>query len=188
MPLSLIEAPAGLPVDLEAARAWLRLDTTDEDALLGRLLAAATRRVEFECALAMIDQRWRYLRDCWPREAVLKLPIHPVRAVESVKVLTDAGLIDVDPALWRASLDARPARLRAMPGFPRPAAGIDVVQVELRAGFGAAPADVPADLRQAVLMLAAHWFEAREGATADGWRGMPAEVRELLAPWRPLAM
>jgi uncharacterized phiE125 gp8 family phage protein len=188
MPLSLITPPANTPVTLAEARAWLRVDGSEEDVLITALIEAATRRVEFECGLALITQRWRYLRDCWPRSGWLALPIHPVQAVESLRVLTEDGLTPVPAEAYEAHLAGRPARILAREGFPRPGRGIDVVQVELRAGFGDAPADVPAELRQAILLLVAHWFENREGVVATGWQGLPAEAVALMSPWREVAL
>ncbi len=184
MPLSLIAPPARLPVTVADARAWLRVEDTEEDALIEGLIAAAARRIEFECGLALITQQWRYLRDCWPRDGRLALPIHPVQAITAMRVLTEDGLVTVPTSAYETSLAARPARIRALKGFPPPGHGLDVVQVDLVAGFGDDPADVPADLRQALLLIVAHWFETREGLTAEGFAGLPAEALALLGPWR----
>jgi uncharacterized phiE125 gp8 family phage protein len=46
---------------------------------------------------------------------------------------------------------------------------------------------VPADLRQAVLLLAAHYYENRD-AGALGEAAMPAGVAGLLGPWRALRL
>ncbi len=184
MPLSLVVPPAAPTVTLEQARAHLKVDGTEEDALITDLVQAATRRVEFECSLALITQRWRYFRDCWPRSGVLEIPIHPVRSVISVKALTPSGLITVDPAYYEVDMASRPARLRASPGFPPLAEGFNVVEVLLEAGFGDAPDDVPADLRQAILLLTAFWFENREGSGAADSGGIPAEAARILGSWR----
>ena len=54
--------------------------------------------------------------------------------------------------------------------------------VLFEAGFGAAWSDVPADLAQAVLLLAAEFYEAR---IEDGARsGLPLAVQALIERWR----
>ncbi len=183
MPLTLTTPPARQPVTLAEIKLHLKIDGPDEDTLLEHLLSAATRRVEFECSLAMITQGWRLLRDCWPRRGLLEIPIHPVRQVTEVKVLTSSGLVTVPQESYEADIHSRPARLRALPGFPPPAEGLNVVQVKLLCGFGDDPADVPADLRQAVMLLAAHWHECREGR-----EHIPPAVRDLITPWRRAAL
>ena len=80
----------------------------------------------------------------------------------------DGAETAVDPESWSVLRDSQRPRLvgrfgRSLPRIPR--AG----QAEIRftAGFGEAWDEVPADLRQAVFLLAAHFYENRaEGASA----------------------
>jgi uncharacterized phiE125 gp8 family phage protein len=53
------------------------------------------------------------------------------------------------------------------------------------AGYGAAWSDLPADLAQAVLMLAAHYYEYRHDTALSGGC-MPFGVTSLLERYRPL--
>ncbi len=57
------------------------------------------------------------------------------------------------------------------------------VAIEFEAGFGVAWGDVPPDLRQAVLLLAAEFYEHRHG---DGTVrvALPAAVGGLIERWR----
>lgn len=67
-----------------------------------------------------------------------------------------------------------------LPGLPEGGA----VEVRFSAGFGAW-GDLPADLAQAVLLLAAHYYEYRdETALAEGC--MPFGVTSLIARYRRL--
>ncbi|ODR98420.1 hypothetical protein AUC68_08240 [Methyloceanibacter methanicus] len=66
-------------------------------------------------------------------------------------------------------------------GF-RPFSGFEVAFV---AGFGDAAADVPQPIRQALLLLVAHWFERREPVElGPGPQGVPAVAAGLLQPYR----
>ena len=47
-------------------------------------------------------------------------------------------------------------------------------------------AAVPAPLRQAMLMLVGHWFNAREAAAEERFEPVPHGVAALLAPYRRL--
>ncbi len=182
MPLSLLTPPTALPITLAMLKAELRIEGTDEDAFLQTLIAAATRRVEFECGLALINQSWRLLRDFWPRDRILSIPLHPVRAITSLRVVKD-GVAAIPPEeSYSVDLSGRPARIMARCGFPQPDSGLNTVQVDIDAGFGPGPEDVPADLKLAVCRLAAHWYEDRSGL--DDCPRLPGSVQTLLAPWR----
>ena len=60
-----------------------------------------------------------------------------------------------------------------------------MVEVKFRAGFGEAWDEVPSDLAQAVLLLAAHYYEYRH-ETALGEGCMPFGVTSLLQGYKPL--
>jgi uncharacterized phiE125 gp8 family phage protein len=69
----------------------------------------------------------------------------------------------------------------------RSAAGIEL---DVSAGYGAAAIDVPEPLRQAIRLLAAHWYENR-GVVALGQTSavtLPVSVPALLAPYRMVAL
>jgi uncharacterized phiE125 gp8 family phage protein len=61
-----------------------------------------------------------------------------------------------------------------------------MVEIEFAAGFGAAWEAVPPDLGQAVLLLAAHYYEHRNDATEAGLTQMPFGVSALIARFRRL--
>jgi len=57
------------------------------------------------------------------------------------------------------------------------------------AGYGAAASDVPQPLRQAVLLLVAHWFERREPVElGSALETVPMTVGGLLAPYRSVRL
>lgn len=55
-------------------------------------------------------------------------------------------------------------------------------EIRFTAGFGASWGDVPSDLRQAVMMLAAHFYENRNAQPDTG--GLPFGVLVLLEAYR----
>ena len=57
--LTLITPPANEPVTLEEAKAWLKIETADEDTLLLRLIATARQMVEHYTSRAVLEQTWR---------------------------------------------------------------------------------------------------------------------------------
>ena len=62
MRVALIQAPVVEPVSLADAKLYLRVDTSDEDTLIGTLIAAARHCVEAATARQLIDQVWRSAR------------------------------------------------------------------------------------------------------------------------------
>jgi uncharacterized phiE125 gp8 family phage protein len=57
--------------------------------------------------------------------------------------------------------------------------------VSFISGHGSLAAEVPAPLRQAVLMLVAHWYEHRQPVEiGDKGEVLPAGVLDLVAPYR----
>jgi hypothetical protein len=93
----------------------------------------------------------------------------PVEAVPGLALITQS---------WRVPLDAWPERL---------AGGIEI---DFTAGFGPAPSDVPAPLREAILQLTATSYGGVERAeTAQrGADGLPDKVISLISPWRRLSL
>ncbi|NNM72652.1 head-tail connector protein [Enterovirga aerilata] len=177
-----IAGPAVEPVTLAEAKAYLRLDGDDEDAVVASLVAAARQVLECATRRAFIAQTWRVRLDRWPEGRVVALPLAPVLAVAAVRVSPGAGpALVLDPALWRLETDAEPPRLVADPAAPDPGIPSGGIEIDATYGFGPAPADVPAPLRLAIQRLAARWFERR--GDEDGEGVMPAEILSLVAPF-----
>jgi uncharacterized phiE125 gp8 family phage protein len=62
-----------------------------------------------------------------------------------------------------------------------------VVEVALKAGYGSAWSQVPSDLAQATLLLAAHFYEYRHEVTLT-FGCMPFGVTSLLERYRPMRL
>jgi len=178
----LLEGPAVEPVLLTEAKAHLRLDTDDEDDLLGALIVAARVQVESELRRVLIAQSWRAILDAWPADGVI-LPVLPVISVDAVRTIdaddiaTELGSesYEFDPADFSVTLD--------------PVAGAVRYEVDFTAGYGTSGVDVPQPLRQAIRLLVTHWYEHRSAvADDDATAATPLGYRELVAPYRKLAL
>jgi hypothetical protein len=161
MTSTLIAGPGEEPVSLAEAKAWCRIDATDEDDLVSALIAAARLQVESETRRALVTQSWRLSLDC-PRSRLLVLPVAPVSAI----IVASAGDTDLEVTLQGDAV--------LLPGD-----GYRQLVIDYNAGYGAA-ADVPADLKQAVLAIVGYWYENRDLAMA----AMPAGLDRLLAGFR----
>jgi len=180
----LVRPPASEPVTLAEARAHLRVTHVEEDALIGALITSARRVAEAKTGLCFMAQGWTVFHDSWPENGLITLPLWPVRAIEELAVFGEEDeKAVIDPSHYVADLAARPARLmlRGSRQWRRPGRALSGIAITLEAGFGPAPEDVPAPLRQAVLMLVAHWYAQRGDENAPG---APAGVDALLRPYR----
>jgi uncharacterized phiE125 gp8 family phage protein len=147
-------------------------------------LRAAVAVIEGRTAKALIARGFRLVLSCWRGDGAQALPIAPVVALGEV-ALVDAGgaRVVLEAGGFRLERDALRPRLVAVSGaLPAIPLG-GRVEVAFTAGFGADWADVPADLRQAVILLAAQFYEARHDA-GDGVAGLPGAVQALIERWR----
>ena len=180
----LVQAPASEPVSLAEAKAQLRVNHDDDDQLIAALITAARRVVEARTGLCLIAQHWLCLRDDWPGDGEIALPVAPLAAVEEIGVIgEDDATAVIDPAHYIADAAARPPRvlLRGSRQWPRPGRAVNGIAIRVEAGFGASPQDVPQPLRQAVELLVAHFY-AQRGDEPGG--GLPLSLGALLDPYR----
>lgn len=162
--------PAGQDawLDLIATKRWARVDHDEENPDFARMIEAAAREAEDYAQIALLDQTIRILLPCWPRGHV-RLPIIPILDRGSVSVT-----IDTQP--WAdVLLDGGSRPLLIMCGTP-PAG---VVVIEYRAGFGALPEDIPADIRQAMTDQVAVYYDTRGPVDAKAVTLSPQFARIL---------
>ena len=192
MTLVLSSGPAVEPVTLADAKAQLRVDGTADDTLIASLILTSRLHVEAGLGLALNTQGWSYFFDAWPPGTQVTLPLRPVQSVSAVRLYAE----DEIGLNGRArDLPARPRRAAPPPGAPRrgrgptPSRAANGVEIAIVAGYGDDAADVPAPIRQAILLLIAHWYDHRSpfevGAVAAPVPGM---VSDLLAPYRAVRL
>lgn len=187
MPLVLTATPAQEPVTVSEAKDYLRIDSAVEDPVVASLILAARLHIEGALDIALITQSWSLFLDRWPEGGCVSIPIGPVNSVDGLRVYdADDVATTVSPDTYVVDLSSLRPRLVRWPGvlwpFPgRPANGIEIA---LSAGYGDTPDKVPAPIRQAVLMLVAHWYEQREPVVFEKPDELPHGVADLLKPYR----
>ena len=192
MTLVLIQGPAAEPVSLAQAKAHLRVDSDAEDALIASLIITSRLHVEAALGLALLTQSWTWLIDAWPDLGELRLPLRPIQSIGSVRVYDEAGVAQtLSPDTYSLDGAGAPARLVRGRGriWPPPGRSANGIEVALSAGFGDNPEDVPQPIRQAVLLLVAHWYEHREPLDLGAPTApIPADVSQLLSPYRSVRL
>lgn len=163
--LRCITPPASLPVSLAEAKSWIRLDHDLEDALIERLIRAATNALDGPAGFlgrALMPQTWELVFDAFPAHEI-EVPLGPIASVAEITFTDPAGVGQTVPAAafeldrvatfggWIVPVD----------GFSWPAtmATIGAVSVRVVVGTGA-----PEGVRQAILdMIAARYDMRGEG-------------------------
>ncbi len=180
-------ADEALPVD--QFKAHLRLGTgftedSVQDEVLKGFLRAAIAAIEARTGKVLITRGFSWELNGWRDAAGEVLPVTPVNAISAVTV-TDAAGTDsvVDSGRYRLAEDSQRPRLRpagaSLPTIPTGGS----VKIAFAAGMAADWGALPADLGQAVLLLAAHYYEYRD-ETALGAGCMPFGVTSLIQRYR----
>lgn len=182
---------AALPVD--ALKQHLRLgsgfaEDDVQNAVLGSFLRAAMASIEARCAKALMARSFVVTVNDWRNDDAQVLPVAPVTQITDVTLVDGFGAAAaVDPASYRLEKDAYAPKLKPR-GAALPRIAEDgAAEIRFTAGYGPAFSDLPADLAQAVLLLAAHYYEYRD-ETALGQGCMPFGVTSLIARYRPMRL
>lgn len=171
---------APLPVPLAEAKAHLRINVSDEDALLAGLLRAAADMCEAFTGRALVERAVAEVlaaSTAWTR-----LGAAPVGAILGVEALAaDGSATALAAAAYAVDIDA------AGDGWVRLLAGGETkrIRVSYRAGMASDPNGLPETLRHGIVRLATHLYTHRD--RADG-SGPPAAVTALWRPWRRLRL
>lgn len=192
MVLTEVSAPSSAAVPVRAFAEHLRLGSGfandgSEDQVLELYLRAAMAAIEARIGRALLAREFAWTVTRWRDESSQGLPISPVQGVAAITLVgADGSETSVDPDVWAVLRDAHRPRLvarsgRSLPSIPR--AGH--AEIRFAAGYGASWEQVPGDLRQAVFLLAAHYYENRsEPAQTAGT--MPFGVLVLIEAYRSL--
>lgn len=182
-------ADAALPV--EQFKAHLRLGTgfaegNVQDVVLEGFLRAAIAAVEARTGKILIERGFSWSVNGWRDQAAEVLPVAPVASIDAV-TMTDAAGVEavVDAGAYRLEKDSQRPRLRPVgSSLPKIATG-GTVKIAFTAGMSSDWGGLPADLGQAVLLLAAHYYEYRD-ETALGAGCMPFGVTSLIQRYRTM--
>ncbi|WP_377506397.1 hypothetical protein [Octadecabacter sp. R77987] len=183
--------PSALPVTQFKDHLRLGSGFSDDglqDGLLESFLRAAMAAIEARTGKILIEREFSWTLTAWRDTGQQALPVAPVSAISEVVTISRLGDETVasaagyrlEPDMQRPCLVATGGMLPAVP-----LAGS--VRVGFLAGFGPDWSDLPADLAQAVMMLAAHYHEYRH-ETAFGGGCMPFGVSALIERYRTVRL
>lgn len=183
----LVTPPELLPVTLEEARKYARIDSTEEDDVLETLIAAATTYCDgYSGILArgLITQTWRQSVAGFPTtpDAMIRLSLIPVQSIETITYWDGSAMQTMAASSYALHTDQTGAYVKLASGGSWPAAASrdDAVQIDYVVGYGDEPRSVPAAVRQAILLMVGAWYDDRMTGA------VPPAVDRLLSPFRPV--
>lgn len=180
--LTLVTGPTVEPVSLQEVKDLGRANWDVEDAMIDRLITAARRHGESITRRQFIAATWQLSLDCFPDGRLIRLPKAPLLSVSTLKYDDKDGVEQtVATSAYRVLTGRTPGAIesKTLTGqiWPETYKQADAVRVTFLAGYGAAAANVPQDLRHAIAWLAAWWYETRELET------IPTAFESMLSPY-----
>ncbi|MBD3679592.1 MAG: hypothetical protein HUJ27_14490 [Rhodobacteraceae bacterium] len=153
-----------------------------QDAVLETCLRGALGALEARTGKAILQRGFRWTLAAWRDLSAQVLPVAPVAAITGLSITDrDGGASVIDPGRYRLEVDLHRPRLVSvslvLPTIPVGGAA----EISFDAGFDVAWSGVPSDLAQAVLMLAARFYEFRDG---DAEMAIPQSVAMLSERYR----
>lgn len=203
MALKLITAPNGEPLGVAEVKDYLRVEHTDDDALIADLIVAARQACENFTRRALITQTWQWIADAFPRKKnvtnepwwdgvkdgpitlvdegknFIEIPEPPLQSVTHLKAYhQDASITTVASSKYLVDTASEPGRLVLNIGeiWPVSLRRANGVELQFVCGYGAAGSSVPDGILRGMRVAIAAWYDAR----AAGEVPEPAK-----AAWRP---
>jgi uncharacterized phiE125 gp8 family phage protein len=183
--LEVVTAPSIQLVTTAEVKAQAKIEISEDDALLDAYIERATEYLGNEVDGGMQFRQTQFdlpVSEWW--DAPLKLPRPPFYGLNSLKYYDTAG---TQQTLNLANVIVRrpwrqPGTIEWAPRITLPSVDPDrefPITVRFEAGWGAAN-EVPAQVKQAVVLLVAQWYRDREAASEVASRPIEHGVRALL--------
>lgn len=159
---TLVSGPDVEPLSLADAKAWLRLDTNAEDALIAGLITENRKRAERVTGKALVTQSWRLSLDGFPCDEIL-VHVPPLASVASITYVDVAGDTQtVDASDYQVDAYSTPARISPAYGETWPATREQYNAVTVNFIAGVAAGSVDAEFVGRLKAAVAYCFRHRE--------------------------
>ena len=157
--------PTSLPISLQAARDHVKVVDNEDDADLSRYIDGARAYAETRLGRQLITATWRLKCDMFPADDFIELPNPPLQSVTSLKYIDMAGDQQTfSSGSYSVDTDSEPGRiiLNYDASWPLIRSQKQAIEITYVAGYGDDDSDMPAGIRNAMLLLVGHWFWQRE--------------------------
>jgi uncharacterized phiE125 gp8 family phage protein len=162
MSFQLITARTEWAVELPEVKEHLREAAASDDAYIQELIYAAQNKVEEDCDLVLNETTYDLLLDEFP--STILIWKSPIASITSVKYTDGDGVTQtVTSTNYATDLFSKPARIAPIDSYtwPTPRNSINAVQVRFVTGY-TSPAVIPSDIKEALYLIIADWFDNRE--------------------------
>ena len=148
-------------ITLEEAKAYLRVDSEDENALISAMIAAAEKHVELATGRVLLTSTFELVYD--EVSGSIEIPKSPLQEVTKIEVVSEAGVkTEVASSIYNVDTSGILGRVQLKPGCVWPShRGFASFIVTVKAGYGDTAAAVPPALKQAALAALAVIFASR---------------------------
>lgn len=159
-----------------------------QDPVLETYLRAAIAAIEARTGKVLIEREFSWTLTAWRDGRRQPLPVAPVNAITGVMLITLNGEETIaNGDAWYLEPDSQRPSLKAVSSCLPACPPNGSIRIGMLAGFGPEWGDLPADLAQAVMMLAAHYYEYRHDAS-DGRVALPFAVSSLIERYRTVRL
>ncbi len=172
--------PPVYPVSLDEIKIHLRVIDNTDDMLISQLILAAVSWAELFQRRLFISRAVTMKMEEFPAE--IRPCFSPLVSVGAIKYIDTAGAEQtLSSANYRVDTDTEPGRITEAYGCSWPAIRqvTGAVTVEYTAGYGSA-ADVPDDIKSAIMLLVGHWYENRSTIAESQNIKVPQAAKALL--------
>ncbi len=185
MRTELTQAPAAEPVTLAEAKAHLRVDVSDDDALISALILAARQAAEERTGRRFVTQRWKALFGSFGDTLRLS-GLTPVSSIVSADYVDGSGAAQALTLSLVQLVKSAPAEIVLAYGASWPAVRDqpEAVSFTVEVGYGGASA-VPQPIKQWMLLQIGAMYSSREAAAERQAYPLPF-ADGLLDPYRVL--
>jgi uncharacterized phiE125 gp8 family phage protein len=161
--IKLITAPTSELISLTDAKAYIRVETDADDALISSLITLAREYAEGITNQSLAQKTLEYSLKAFPDEDFIPLPKPPVVSITSIKYIDSSETEQTfDSAKYTLSTYGVEHLIYLKHGYSWASTTFryyDAVLVRYAAGYTAST--LPATHRHAILMLVSHWYETR---------------------------
>lgn len=203
-----VTPPATPAVSLEDMKDYLRVDTTDDDALITSFIEAATDQVKKYLKRCLISETlesgfdripndggygyYGYGKGYYGNGGIYNLPVDyanfsrdinlmfpPIITIDDITTFDRTNTGSVY-ASTNYELDEEGGRIYLNEGavWPQNLRDREAVKIKYTCGYGTASSDIPPSIIQAIKILVGNMYDCRDEC------GMPCNAKALLTPYR----
>lgn len=203
--LDIVTEPVLEPVTVAEVKTALRVDSSDDDTLIGYLITAARQSAESFTKRAFITQTWKMLMDDFcdvndygytpaytlysNEPSYIEIPLAPLQSITHLKTYDDSDVATTFASsnYYVSTYGGSFARagtltLRDASVWPTFERNKDGIEIQFVAGYGTAASDVPQQIRMAVQEQATFLYNNR--GSCDGATGLSMVAKQMLNPFR----